>query len=280
VFIESYMDESGIHDGAKVCFVAGYYGTQAAWQTFEPQWRRVLRDHNIEEVGFHDKRFWTKAKDGERIYQYRGWSDDQAKKFMERLVQTIVRNRIFPFGYGVVVEHWAMLPLNARKFLTGASHRKGRFTSSGSPDRSYYLPFMLSVAASLAHSGATETAEKVHFFVGLDKTFSDYATDMYNRIRTDPRIARRFRHLLGTLAFPLSKDTPQLQAADLLVHRLYSDCMAFLKQARPLHRITSLLIRNQRQDFELFDRRKLQELLEQYKADSIATTGRTPPFLD
>ncbi len=272
------MDESGIHDGATVCVVAGYYGTHAAWNNFEGQWRRILRDHHIEEVGFHAKRFWKKMKGGERVSPYTGWSDDKAKKFLERLVQAIVRNRIFPFGYGVVVEHWNALPLNARKLMTGAVHRKGRFVSSGSPDRSYYLPFMYSVAASLAHSGATESAEKVHFFVGLDKTFSDYAKYMYERTFTDPRIS--LNHLLGTIAFPLSKETPQLQAADLLAHCLYSDYMAFTGKARRKTGITRLLIRNRRQRIELFDSEKLQELLEAYKADALVKTGRLPPFLD
>jgi hypothetical protein len=274
------MDESGIHDGARVCVVAGYYGTQTAWVKFEEQWRRVLRDYNIEEAGFHAKRFWKRKKGGDRVPPYEGWGDDRANKFIERLVNAIARNRIFPFGYGVVVEHWAALPLNTRKLMTGAVHRKGRFVSSGSPNRSYYLPFMFSVAASLAHSGATETGEKVHFFVGLDKTFSDYAKDMYKRTFTDPRI--RLSHLLGTIAFPLSKDTPQLQAADLLAHRLYSDYMAFLRGDKPKKTlsITRLLIRNRRQELELFDAAKLRELLEQYKADAIAKTGRTPPFLD
>jgi len=276
------MDESGIHDGAKICVVAGYYGTQAAWEKFERQWRCVLRDHDLEVVGFHAKRFWKKIKDDDeeisRISPYRGWNDDKANKFLERLLQTIVRNRIFPFGYGVVVEHWTALPLNARKFLTGAAHRKGRFTSSGSPDRSYYLPFMYSVAASLAHSGAPEIGEKVHFFVGLDKSFSDYAKDMYNRTFTAPQI--KLSHLLGAIAFPLSKDTPQLQAADLLAHQLYREYMAFLRGARRRTGITRLLMRNQRQRFELFDAAKLQEILAEYKADAVDKTGRTPPFLE
>jgi hypothetical protein len=39
-------------------------------------------------------------------------------------------------------------------------------------------------------------------------------------------------------------------------------------------------MRNQRQKFELFDARKLQEMLEEYKADAIAKMGRTPHFLE
>jgi len=282
VFIESYIDESGIHEGAVVCVVAGYYGTRSAWDKFEPEWRRVLRDHGIEQVGFHAKRFWKKVREGkriERVSPYRGWSDDKADKFIERLVQTVARNRIFPFGYGVVVDDWKALPLNVRRFLTGASHTKGRFTSSGSPNRSYYLPFAFSVAASLAHSGATETAKKVHFFVGLDRSWSGYAKEMYYGIARDQRVGPMFRHLLGTISFPLSKDTPELQAADLLAYRLYSDYLAFIRKAKRMPRITKLLAKNRRQNFELFDAEKLLEIVEQYKAEALADMGKLPKFL-
>jgi hypothetical protein len=137
---------------------------------------------------------------------------------------------------------------------------------------------MQAVAASLAYSGATETAEKVHFFVGLDKNFYGYATDMYHRTFNDPRV--RLRELLGTIAAPLSKDTPELQAADLLAHCLYSDYLAFSAKTKRKTEITRLLIRNRRQRIELFDKGKLHELLEAYKTDALEKTGRLPPFLD
>ena len=282
MFIESYMDESGIHNGAKICVVAGYYGTREAWAKVESQWRNVLQDYDLDKIGFHSKRFWKKIKDDNeeisRVSPYKGWDDDKANKFLQRLLETIVRNRIFPFGYGVVVEHWTALPLNARKLMTGATHRRGRFISSGSPERSYYLPFMFSVAASLAHSGAPESGKKVHFFVGLDKSFSGYAKEMYDRSFTAPQV--KLSHLLGTIAFPLSKDTPQLQAADLLAHQLHREYMAFLRGAKRRMETTRLLLHNQRQRVELFGAQKLQEILEEYKADAFVKTGRTPPFLD
>jgi hypothetical protein len=279
VFIQSYMNESGIHHGAKLCVVAGYYGTKAAWEIFERQWRSVLRNHHIEQVGFHAKRFWKRTKTGERVPPYTGWNDETANRFLERLVQTVLRNRIFPFGYGVVEEDWMRLPLNARRILTGATYRRGRFSSSGSPNRSYYLPFIFSLSASLARSGAAEVAEKVHFFVGLDRTLSGYARDLYRRALEDPRVREPFRNLFGTLSFPLSKDTPQLQAADLLAHRLYSDYMQSLNGSKPTGEITRLLVRNQRQVFELLDTPTLEELLEQYMKQYKAEDRKDLPPL-
>lgn len=44
--IEAYMDESGIHEGAHVCVIAGYWGSQKKWKRFETRWREILRDAN------------------------------------------------------------------------------------------------------------------------------------------------------------------------------------------------------------------------------------------
>src|SRR6185437_8468888 len=44
--VEAYMDESGIHDGAHVCVIAGYYGGKNQWRSFEQRWRKILKDTN------------------------------------------------------------------------------------------------------------------------------------------------------------------------------------------------------------------------------------------
>jgi hypothetical protein len=44
--IEAYMDESGIHDGAHVCVIAGYWGTVKKWKKFEDRWKTILHDAN------------------------------------------------------------------------------------------------------------------------------------------------------------------------------------------------------------------------------------------
>jgi hypothetical protein len=108
--VESYMDESGIHEDAKICTGAGYYGTHAAWRKFEREWRKVLRTFGLEAHGFHAKEFWGHSN-GKRVSPYEGWSDEKADRYLDSLVQVIMRNRIFPFGHGVMVAHWNALSL-------------------------------------------------------------------------------------------------------------------------------------------------------------------------
>lgn len=220
MMMECYFDESGIHDGAKVCVVAGYYGTQIAWRKFEDQWKKVLRDYPEITDGFHAKRFFAKNENKERLDGYAGWSDDKANKFLERLVQCTLRNRIFPIGYAVMVADFLGLPLETRQWFTGARFSKldGSAETNGCPNKPYYLPFQFCAlkAAQLSN------AEKLHYFVGIDRTFHGYAAELYNFLMIDERMEPEMRNRLGgTLLNPPAKETPGLQAADLLANRMY-----------------------------------------------------------
>ena len=37
--LDALFDESGIHDGAKLCVIAGFIGTAKQWARFEELWR-------------------------------------------------------------------------------------------------------------------------------------------------------------------------------------------------------------------------------------------------
>src|SRR6266481_3431853 len=78
VMMEAYLDESGIHAGAKVCVVAGYYGSHKNWKAFEAQWNKVLSSYpEVASEGFHAKHFFGRDKAGNRVKEYKGWSDDK-----------------------------------------------------------------------------------------------------------------------------------------------------------------------------------------------------------
>jgi hypothetical protein len=109
VVVESYMDESGIHEDAKICTVAGHYVTQVAWRKCEREWRNVLLRFGVEKHGFHAKQFWGRFE-GQRVHPYEEWSDTKAEKYLDQLLHVITRNRIFPFGHGVVVRAWNAFP--------------------------------------------------------------------------------------------------------------------------------------------------------------------------
>jgi hypothetical protein len=73
VMMEAYFDESGIHDGAKVCIVAGYYGSHSAWKRFESQWNKILADYpEVAVKGFHAKVFFGRDESGNRVKEYKG----------------------------------------------------------------------------------------------------------------------------------------------------------------------------------------------------------------
>src|SRR5229473_1114245 len=93
--IQAYLDESGIHDGAGVCAIAGYFGGPGQWKKLGSEWREVIRRHNVPE--FHAKEFWGFAPNGERVGPYRGWSKLKADVFLDQLVRTIEsRDKIHP----------------------------------------------------------------------------------------------------------------------------------------------------------------------------------------
>ena len=92
MMLETYLDESGIHQGAKVCAVGGFYGHEAAWRKFEGQWNKIVSDYpELKDKGFHARRFFAR-ENGKRVGPYEDWSDDKADKFLNRLVQCVMRN--------------------------------------------------------------------------------------------------------------------------------------------------------------------------------------------
>ncbi len=272
---EAYLDESGIHDGAQVCVVAGFYGTEAAWRRFETQWQNIIGDYpELADEEFHAKIFFKRVK-GKRVGPYKDWDDAKAAKFLERLIQAIMRNRIFPIGYAIVVQHFLDLPQKTREWFTGAKFTiHGRRVSSGSPKRSYYLPFQFTVLEAAKTCG---TKEKIHFFVGLDRSFDEYAVDLYKYLLDDSvRLPDLYRSALGNISFPLAKDTPGLQAADLLAYRLYRYAQDLIAAIKAKHEITlppllKRLLKNRKphQMFDLLDGPKLSRISKE--AQNMAT---------
>jgi hypothetical protein len=56
----TYADESGWHQGAKYCLVAGFIGSPRQWKIFEKEWVSIL--HRFEVSDFHSKEFFWRNK--------------------------------------------------------------------------------------------------------------------------------------------------------------------------------------------------------------------------
>jgi hypothetical protein len=106
--IEAYMDESGIHEGAHVCVVAGYWGLTKKWKRFESQWSQIIegaKEPTLKE--FHSTKFWY--ADGTRKGIFAQWDDSKAEEFVDDLVSCIVETNLFPTSAVLVIEDWKKL---------------------------------------------------------------------------------------------------------------------------------------------------------------------------
>jgi hypothetical protein len=111
--ITSYLDESGIHDGAPACVIAGYFGGKGQWKKFDALWRKTLKGANLSLEDFHaNKLVRSMGKYGDTL---------------SRLADTIAQcSKIHPVSTGVIVADFESFSLPQRKFLTGARLKDGK----------------------------------------------------------------------------------------------------------------------------------------------------------
>lgn len=246
--IEAYIDESGIHDGAKVCIVAGYFGGRGQWRRFEQKWRRLLKHHGIEMSEFHAKDFLKKTR------------HEPFLKAAAKLIRSC--EKLHPMGVGVFVDDFLSFSPEERMWMTGADVTEaGLLSSSGSPRKPYFLPFQFCIQIACDY---TPVGGRAHFFMGIDRAYAGWATDLFAQMqRGDPR---DWKERIGTIAFPLAKETPQLQAADLLVHLTYKHILAAADcTTAPLPPLLADCLHNriQNQDFFVQDREHLETMFQQ-----------------
>jgi hypothetical protein len=130
VMLKAYFDESGIHQGAQVCVVAGFWGKKGPWRKFEQNWRLALREFKVPLEQFHAKEVI------QRNGMFHRWDDDKHKEFLEQIGKVVSESRIHPVCYGLYNKDFFSFSLPERKFLTGGSwdSENHRFLTTGSPD--------------------------------------------------------------------------------------------------------------------------------------------------
>jgi len=102
-----------------------------------------------------------------------------------------------------------------RRFLTDGALKKGRFVTSGSATKPYFVPFQ-DVCICVAEHAAV--GGKAHFSFDLNKNFKGYGLDLFALLKQTPLKAQ---DRLGEISFPTGKEAVQLQAADLLCYLSY-----------------------------------------------------------
>lgn len=255
------MDESGIHDGAHACVVAGYWGSDKQWRKFEPRWREIIKDADEPTIKeFHSNSFWN--SNGTRKGMFATWSDAKAKRFIDDLLACIGDYRLYPAGFALDVSVWDKLNKNERMFLTGGRYdaKNERWVTPSAPNQTYYLPFQFCVVAP---ASTCKTHLKVHYFFDLNKQFKNHATDLFKHLKKDETL--QWRDRIGELALPTSEAAPGLQAADLLAYQSYQFCKIRIARSEAvsmsqLNPILRAALKNMRDDgdFRLLDEHKIR----------------------
>lgn len=279
--LDAYLDESGIHDGASACVLAGYFGGRGRWKDFEADWMRMLSRFQVPMQEFHAKSLYPKPTG----YFKHEWKGDH-QEFLEAITTTIARhNKIHPICAGLSIDDFNTFSHEERRFFTGAGvNQNSKLTTSGAPSKPYFFLFQTCVI-SISHY--TSKGSKAHFFFGLGRPFAEYATALFAQIlNSKPQDSKLRKELLlldwkdrlGTLSFPLAKQTPQLQAADFFANLTYHHVLAAgenIEFAQP-NPLLSRCIQNarSRQDFSFFTKYNLQVQLQvAYEVSQRAVKG-------
>jgi hypothetical protein len=212
--IEAYCDESGIHDGARACAVVGWVATARTWQRFEERWLKASAG-----VEWHGKDFFARDADGQRVRPYKGWSDNDALDYVRALVEAITASHLQAVGGLVDVQAFKALSLDERKWLTGATwnNQRQRFTTTGSPNRPYYLGFMECLEG--AASNVKKHGWQVSFVFDQQNQFAPWALLFFQAAKKQTQTELSTR--LGDITFKSKVGVGGLQAADMLAHTLY-----------------------------------------------------------
>lgn len=215
--LDAYLDESGVHDQAKICVIAGYFGGSGQWRRFEKDWRALLAAFDVPMEKFRAKDLFPNP-----CGFFHGWNRTRHTNFLNAVASTIAAQpKINPVGFGIVVQDFFTYSENVRRFFTGANMRHGKPTSSGCPNKPYFVPFQKCL---IQVCGYAPRGGKAHFFFGLDRPFASYATELFALIKvSDLQLGdlSAWKQQIGDPSFPSAKETPQLQAADFLVHLTY-----------------------------------------------------------
>lgn len=199
--LKAYLDESGIHQGSRICAIAGFVGGQEEWEKIERQWNRALSTEGV--AAFHMAEFEN------RQGPYADWSNTRRQDFLGGLVGILKARDIFSVGSGIVTENFLALSVEDRQWMT-----------HGNPDIPYFLCFQHCIVEAAHHADGLDPSEKVGFTFDRNETFVAEGTRLYDRMKDDVQWDNRFR-LADTVAFASKRNSVPLQVADFAAYETY-----------------------------------------------------------
>jgi hypothetical protein len=220
-----FGDESGYSEREKVCVVTGFIGTEAQWDDFSNEWRRVLDEAGVKV--FHGLDFWDwhldpNTKEVIREIPYEGWGDDDDFAFIDSLLKVIEKTRLQKAGTGIDISLFHDLAEDERRWLTTSAVFDGDWGQRGSPNDPYFAAFQSAIVGA---ARVVPPGEKMYpMFDRRDppdrskQPKHTKAREIYNELLDQSALKVRDR-LGDTLLFGSPEENLGLQAADLLANR-------------------------------------------------------------
>ena len=227
-------DESGIHDGAGVCIIAGYIASVKQWIWFDSRWDAALERNDV--ADFHSKDFFALNGVGQRVGRYRSranpsekhsygdWSDARANRFIADLLSAIHDSQIHPIGSYVSTEVFFSFTYGQRKVFTGGkfTYANGlKWLTSGAPSKPYFLVYDHCLVEAFHR---TKVGMRTLFLFDQQKEFEKRAAQQFSEslaaLGNGPE-ASTVRGKYAGVKFHERLDFPGLQAADLYTHCWY-----------------------------------------------------------
>lgn len=221
-----FGDESGYSESEKICVVTGFIGTEAQWDDFSNEWRRVLDGAGVHV--FHGLDFWDwhldpNTKEVVRETPYEGWGDDDDLVFIDSLLKVIEKTRLQKVGTGISISLFRDLAEDERRWLTISAVFDGDWGQRGSPNDPYFAAFQ---SAIIGAALVVPPGEKMYpVFDRRDppdrskQPKHTKAKEIYDEL-LDQSPGLKVRDRLGdALVFGSPEEHLGLQAADLLANR-------------------------------------------------------------
>ena len=244
------FDESGIHDRAPICVVAGYSGSTKEWKQFEAAWAPYGNA-----PGFHAKRFFARDPTGKRVPPYDGWTDNQAIDYLDHLLGILKGLALIPVGALVDVRAFREYSEDERRYMTGGSATAtGKWTHSGAPTKPYYVAFWKAVTEAIDQLKIGE--RKVEFIFDQQHTLAPLALRLYSRLKRE--LGEPYSSRMGRVIFESRTEALGLQAADLLVYCWYQFGL-YGHEARP--EVHQVLTAQRRDTLVMFTRDMMNKLV-------------------
>lgn len=246
-----YADESGIHEGAKVCLIAGYRGSPSQWARFDKDWRVALAKHGVKE--FHSNIFFNRKviKSPEKN-PYLKWSDAKARQYLGELLMAIRKRRIRPVGCAVVVRDFDSYSWGERAVMAGYGELPQRRKLREQPVP-YHLAFYLMMGDVLQH---VDERTEIELVLAEHDEYLQQAHQVYQLTKSLNPAGRVQQFRRFTAEVPA--DQSRLQAADLFVGRWYNT----LSRGRAKLNEENIYVMNQlchnRQDMPIMDRAHME----------------------